>query len=575
MKKFAHLGNAAIPIPEAALTQHLIALGKTRSGKSSKMRVLVEHLLRKGKPVCIIDPKGDWWGLRLAADGKHSGYPIVIFGGKHADVPLNPRAGAQVAELIFTGNRPCLIDLKGWMPADKTRFFIDFAAKTFEVTEGERYLMIDEVHNFAPKGKILSVESGLCLHWMNRLATEAQGMGLLLMLASQRPQKVHNDVLTNCETLVACRLIHKADRDAIKDWIDGHGDEVIGKEILGSIAEMQRTDAWVWSPEIEFGPKRITWPLFQTYDSFKPQPAGRKVSLKGWADVDLEEVRARLASVVKEAEANDPAALRLRIANLERQIKNAPGAPQGGNEKEIRTAFERGYMQAARECRDGFRDLLKELHLQMDKAVGSTFDPAFDRASAIAAVSVRLSVDSSAARVVSQKPGNVSPPPRNVSPPADRFYREKESLPKGEAAVLTVILQNHAATTREQITVITGYKKSSRDEYINRLKARGYVEVTGDGIEATAAGRQALPDVEPLPTGERLQDFWRAKLPAGERKIFDLVIAAHPAGLEREQLDEPTGFKKSSRNEYINRLRSRQLVATDGTVVRANNILFS
>ena len=101
------------PIPEAALAQHIIALGKTRSGKSSKLRVIVEDLLEREQPVCIIDPKGDWWGIKSSADGKHAGYPVVIFGGEHADVALNPRAGAAVAELIATGNRPSLIDLGG------------------------------------------------------------------------------------------------------------------------------------------------------------------------------------------------------------------------------------------------------------------------------------------------------------------------------------------------------------------------------------------------------------------------------------------------------------------------------
>ena len=33
-----------IPIPAGVLAQHIAVLGKTRSGKSSAMRVLVEHL---------------------------------------------------------------------------------------------------------------------------------------------------------------------------------------------------------------------------------------------------------------------------------------------------------------------------------------------------------------------------------------------------------------------------------------------------------------------------------------------------------------------------------------------------
>jgi DNA helicase HerA-like ATPase len=104
-----------LTLPEAVLSQHMAVLGKTRSGKSSVMRLFVEHLLDRKERVCVIDPKGDWHGLRASADGKSAGYPVVIFGGAKADVPLNAHAGASVAELVSTGNRPCVIDLGGWM----------------------------------------------------------------------------------------------------------------------------------------------------------------------------------------------------------------------------------------------------------------------------------------------------------------------------------------------------------------------------------------------------------------------------------------------------------------------------
>jgi hypothetical protein len=41
-----------------------------------------------------------------------------------------------------------------------------------------------------------------------------------------------------------------------------------GKEVLRSLASLKRGEAWVWSPEIGFGPKCIQFPLFATYDSF-------------------------------------------------------------------------------------------------------------------------------------------------------------------------------------------------------------------------------------------------------------------------------------------------------------------
>jgi hypothetical protein len=344
-----------LPIPVAALTMHFIALGKTRSAKSSKLRVVVEYLLRrKEHPVIIIDPKGDWWGLKVSADGKGPGFPLVIFGGDHADVPLTGHSGGAVAELLCSGNRSAVLDVSGLTIGERTRFFVDFASALFKHSKGLRYLVPDEVHNFAPKGKIFDPEAGKCLHWANRLASEGQGKGIILLAASQRPQKVHNDFLTSCETLIACKVIHKADRDAIKDWVDGCADGAKGKEVIASLSQLKKPEAWVWSPEVDFGPQLVTWPMFETFDSFKQQDAGAAPPT-GWAEVNLEELKSKLATVVQEAEANDPKKLRARITELDGQIaklqrQSADSKPAGYTHKQIvkasadyeRIGFDRG-----------------------------------------------------------------------------------------------------------------------------------------------------------------------------------------------------------------------------------------
>jgi hypothetical protein len=161
-------------VPENVLDQHLVVLGKTGAGKSSALRHFVEHLLSRGKRVCIVDPKGDWWGLKTSADGKAPGFPVIAFGDfknpKATDVPINERSGKHVAELVATGNRPCVIGFRGWMTSHMVNFWIDFASTLFAANVGELYLVPDEFHNFAPKGKILDPQAGKCLHWSNRLA---------------------------------------------------------------------------------------------------------------------------------------------------------------------------------------------------------------------------------------------------------------------------------------------------------------------------------------------------------------------------------------------------------------------
>jgi hypothetical protein len=66
--------------------------------------------------------------------------------------------------------------------------------------------------------------------------------------------------------------------------------------------------------------------------------------------------------------------------------------------------------------------------------------------------------------------------------------------------------------------VLTGYKRSSRDAYIQRLKDRGYVITNGNLVSSTEAGETALPMITTLPTGEELQRYWMENLPEGKEK---------------------------------------------------------
>ena len=121
-----------LPFPRVILGQHSATLGKTGAGKSSALRVINEDLLTQNKRTCTIDPKGDWWGLKASANGKSAGYPVITFGDFKndvaGDVPINEASGKHVAELIATGNRPCVIGFRGWMPGKMVKFWLDFRA---------------------------------------------------------------------------------------------------------------------------------------------------------------------------------------------------------------------------------------------------------------------------------------------------------------------------------------------------------------------------------------------------------------------------------------------------------------
>jgi uncharacterized protein len=536
-----------LKLPEGVLAQHIIALGKSGSGKSSKLRVLVESLLDADKPVCIIDPKGDWWGIKSSADGKKAGYPLVVFGGEHADVPINESSGMHVAELIATGNRSCLIDLGGWMVGERTRFFIDFASCLFKYARGARHLVIDEVHNFAPQGKVLNPDAGKMLHWANRLASEGRGKGITLIVASQRPQKVHKDLVTSCETLIANKVIHKLDRDSVKDWIDGCADPLKGREVIASLAQLKKPQAWVWCPEIDYGPVLLEFPMFKTYDSFKPQQASQG-KLKGWADVDLDEVKTKLAALLKNAQANDPAELRRRIAELEREAKKPRDMAMDANL--LKAKFQEG-------VEAGVAKVMADADKYWD-----SIDLWFTKKPA------RLTFY--APSVPMKKPIFAPLKPENIGIVIS--VNGENKLSKAARKILSVLAQfREEGCAVGKLTLLTGYRYSgSFQNALSELRSKGCIEgANNDVMYITNSGISHGPFPE-LPQGDALIQYWLSH--PSLSKASRLILGKLVDGQARtaDELCEATGYSYSgSFQNALSELRTAGvLVGKNGEKMR-------
>lgn len=585
MSKQFHIGGH---IPAAALNQHIALLGKTRSGKSSVMRRITEGLLDEHLPVCIIDPKGDWWGLKSSADGKKAGYPVVIFGGEHADVPLNAHAGSHIAELVATGNRPCIIDLGGWMVGERTRFFIDFASTLFRLTKGSRWLVIDECHNFAPQGKVVDPDAGKMLHWANRLASEGLGKGLAIIAASQRPQKVHKDFLTCFETLIAMRVIHPLDRGAVKDWIDGCPDAKKGAEVLASLASMGRGEGWAWSPEIGFGPERVKFPMFSTYDSFRDRSAERSHQLRGWASVDLDDVKAKLAKVVEEAKANDPKELRRQVSELTAALTKAEQAKPAAAKPDIQkvdvpvvTDADLKRIENAQASMlsivDGLASKIQPFYKKLEN-INDTLIEIMVKARAIKAgpdpiALARKAADFGAAVHVNAR--GCKPMTPRAAKAIGRMAKAATAMISGDGAITGPMQRiidavawwnafGIAQPKREAVAFIARYTPTSGgfNNPLGTLRTMGLVDYPAAGLVAlTDSGRASANQPDSSPTRDEAHDRVRSVLDGPKRRIFDALLSL--GGLApREVLAEKSQYEPTSGgfNNPLGTMRSIGLI---------------
>src|SRR5712664_1707567 len=81
-------------LPDDAVTSTIIILGKKGKGKTFFVGVLEEEFAKHKVPFTVIDPMSAHWGIKEK-------YQVVIFGGPHADVPLDPSLGTEIADLTF------------------------------------------------------------------------------------------------------------------------------------------------------------------------------------------------------------------------------------------------------------------------------------------------------------------------------------------------------------------------------------------------------------------------------------------------------------------------------------------
>ncbi len=93
-----------LQLPLDAVTQTLAAIGRKGAGKTYLATKIAEEMLDAQAQVVALDPVGNWWGLRVGADGKSKGKELFVIGGDHGDVPLTPEAGARIGRSETRGS---------------------------------------------------------------------------------------------------------------------------------------------------------------------------------------------------------------------------------------------------------------------------------------------------------------------------------------------------------------------------------------------------------------------------------------------------------------------------------------
>jgi hypothetical protein len=568
-------------VPEAALQQHIAVLGKTGSGKTFAAKAaIVEPLLAAGRRVGIVDPTDAWWGLRSSRDGKGAGFPVLVLGGDHGDLPLPAAGGAAVARLLVEQGVNLVASTKHLTVGERTRWFIDFAGAVSRLNRAPLHLVIDEAHNFAPQGKVPDPDTGRMLHAANTLASGGRSIGVRLVMITQRPQKLHKDALTSADTLIAMRVLAPHDRMAVEDWIKGCGDPAQGKEVLNSLAGLARGEGWVWFPEGGHL-RRGRFSHIRTFDSSAtPMDGGVVAAPKAVAELDLTEVRKALAEAVAQAEANDPKLLRRKISELEAALAKADHGPtpawraqyEEAHAKDTHAAHERGVAQGRAEVL-AYRPALEAAVHGLEQ-VTNQVRAALERqptAPPPPSVPARSAKPFTATDVLAQREAYRSARRAEGSRAAQRI-----AIPRAERLILCALAQYPQGRSKVQAAILTGYSVNGGGfaNALGALRSAGRINGSSDRLVITEVGLAALGPFEPLPRGHDLLQHWYRQLGKAERKALEALVEVYPRTLSKAQVAARAGYEAEGGgfNNALGKLRSLELVSGRGEMSASEDL---
>lgn len=605
MTKTLHLAPG-LSLPIDAVTQAIGILAKRRAGKSYTARRFAEQLFKAGQQIVIVDPKGDWWGIRSSADGNSPGLPVVILGGERGDVPLEVSAGEVVAKLVTEERVSVLLDLSLFRKHEVATFMTAFLETLYRLKAREIYrtplmLLIDEADAIAPQ-KPQENEARM-LGAAEDIVRRGGQRGLGSTLITQRSAVLNKNVLTQVEMIVALRTIAPQDLKALDAWVEVHGEKDQRDTLMASLPALPVGDAWFWSPGWPTTDgifQRVHVSPIETFDSGASPKAGEKrVEPRNLADVDLASLTRQMAATIEKAKENDPKELKRKISELNGRIRQLEKSPATTRVVEKPVVDQLGLLKAEAKGRAYVLRKLKPLRAAVVRSYGSVGDLNGTLGALVRSFD-EIEKEPIGAVIENAKPGALlaskehrlnpsspvaslsgSTPERRSDGHARRDSRERpasnSSIGKGERTVLRAIAQYPEGAERDQLTVLTGYKRSTRDTYIQRLSLAGHVAIEGGRVFATDTGVDVLgSDFEALPQGEELQSYWLDRLPEGERAILEPLLQQYPAAVDRDALSEATGYKRSTRDTYLQRLGSRRLVENVGRgEVRASDNLFS
>lgn len=554
--------NETVSIDLAKLIEsRMLIQANSGGGKSHTIRRIIEQAFPHVQ-IIVIDPEGEFANMRSKFD--------FVYVGKDGDAPAEPRSAALLATRLLELKASAIIDLYELPPQDRkgfVRIFCDALVNAPKKLWHDVIVVIDEAHVFAPE-KDQSEALGAVID----LASRGRKRGFCAILATQRPAKLSKDAAAECNNKLIGRAVLDIDRKRAAEELG-----FTAKEDVRGLRDLDPGEFFAFGPAI--GKDVVKTKIGDVI--VPPAKRGASRARVAAPSVKVKKILSQLKDLPQEAaaEALTMQQLRDNLAEAAREIRvlkkdKRPIIDLDAIDKAVQVArkkwvdsfnaFKKKLAVELRKSHGAIGKIVEELSTETLRGSEQTYNEMYYLAPPFFAVEEVADVPDH----IYEKPGKV------LSKFAEKSgFVAAAAMGEGEKKVLVAIVQQDDGVAREYLTLVTGYKRSTRDAYIQRLAARGYVQVFDGVVAATDEGRANAGNVAPLPTGRDLAEHYIRTLPDGECKVFEFVYNSR-GPVTRDQISEATGYKRSTRDAYIQRLRVRQLLNLRGDMIKASDNLY-
>ena len=244
-------GHRPFTLPVEFVMNRYAVVAISGYGKTILGTVMAEELIKLNQPFIALDVVGNWWGLRVG-QGKHPGFPVVVIGGRHGDVPLHADKGREYAHALTTGGLFAVIDLSTTPLDDRWRFTADFCSELLMIQpESPRHVFFEELKELAsqqPRNKWHK----RCTDAIDSFCTIGRNYGYGYTVIGQRTAIMAKGPLNQAGALFAMRLQGTQDIDSIMEWIENNGPDLEprggAKVFKKALAKLEKGEAFYVDP---------------------------------------------------------------------------------------------------------------------------------------------------------------------------------------------------------------------------------------------------------------------------------------------------------------------------------------